>query len=374
MSNQNPFIRLDRGSAVPLYVQLASNLENSIKSGEIKNGSMPEGEVKLAERLRLSRPTVRKAIQLLVDKNLVHRARGIGTLVTGTKTDRHGYTSTTESNYPTIKGTLAVIVPDGENPFFSEISRAISTHAWQRGFFTVVADSQEHLETETQLIISAVRDLSGLILVSPRSDDNTILSSAYPSKTVLVNRSLSGFSSVMVDVSVGMEQAFSHLVALGHSRICYVGGPSNSRSDQIIQRTLEESAKKTESDFKLLTRVAPTLTGGYSAGDLVLASKCTAAITHNDLVAMGILQRISERGVSVPGDMSIIGTDDTPYSRILSPKLSTVAISKTAVALNALDLLIRKIGFATEKSETIKVASQLIVRESSAEPKPIFSN
>lgn len=117
MSNQNPFIRLDRGSAVPLYVQLASNLENSIKSGEIKNGSMLEGEVKLAERLRLSRPTVRKAIQLLVDKNLVHRARGIGTLVTGTKTDRHGYTSTTESNYPTIKGTLAVIVPDGENPF-----------------------------------------------------------------------------------------------------------------------------------------------------------------------------------------------------------------------------------------------------------------
>ena len=73
--------RLDRSSPIPLYFQVAQHLENAIHSGEIANGTLFQNEVDLAESLGLSRPTMRRAMQHLVDKGLVVRRRGIGTRV-----------------------------------------------------------------------------------------------------------------------------------------------------------------------------------------------------------------------------------------------------------------------------------------------------
>src|SRR5438132_13420642 len=72
---------LDRASPVPLYYQLAENLETAIRSGSLSSGSHLENEIELARRLRVSRPTVRRAIAVLANKGLLIRRHGIGTLV-----------------------------------------------------------------------------------------------------------------------------------------------------------------------------------------------------------------------------------------------------------------------------------------------------
>src|SRR5262250_1834971 len=82
-------ITIDRTSPVPLYFQLAQHFEATIRSGALKVGSRLENEVQLAERLGLSRPTVRAAFQYLSNKGLVVRKRGAGTLVANERIDRN---------------------------------------------------------------------------------------------------------------------------------------------------------------------------------------------------------------------------------------------------------------------------------------------
>ena len=82
-------IVLDRTSPVPLYFQLAQHYENEIHSGNLDSGDRLENEVKIAEELGLSRPTVRAAFRYLVDKDLVRRQRGQGTVVTKEKVNRN---------------------------------------------------------------------------------------------------------------------------------------------------------------------------------------------------------------------------------------------------------------------------------------------
>ncbi len=81
-------IPLDRSSPVPLYYQVAQHLEAAIDSGLLPPGSRLDNEVQLAEQLSLSRPTVRRAIQYLVDKGLLVRKRGVGTRVVHAKVKR----------------------------------------------------------------------------------------------------------------------------------------------------------------------------------------------------------------------------------------------------------------------------------------------
>jgi DNA-binding GntR family transcriptional regulator len=83
-----PPIQVDRNSPVPLYFQVAQHLEHLIESGELAPGTRLENEIDLADRLRLSRPTMRRAIEYLVDKGLLVRKRGVGTQVVYTKVQR----------------------------------------------------------------------------------------------------------------------------------------------------------------------------------------------------------------------------------------------------------------------------------------------
>lgn len=81
-------IPLDRTSPVPLYFQIAQHLERAIESGELPPGAQLENEVQLAEQLGLSRPTMRRAMQYLVDRGMLVRRRGIGTQVVRAKVKR----------------------------------------------------------------------------------------------------------------------------------------------------------------------------------------------------------------------------------------------------------------------------------------------
>jgi DNA-binding GntR family transcriptional regulator len=83
-----PPIQVDRNSPVPLYFQVAQHLEHLIESGELAPGTRLENEIDLADRLRLSRPTMRRAIEYLVDRGLLVRKRGVGTQVVHTKVQR----------------------------------------------------------------------------------------------------------------------------------------------------------------------------------------------------------------------------------------------------------------------------------------------
>ena len=88
MNQSTPSLRVDRNSPVPLYFQVAQHLEHLIESGELATGTRLENEIDLADQLGLSRPTMRRAIQYLVDRGLLVRKRGVGTQVVQAKVRR----------------------------------------------------------------------------------------------------------------------------------------------------------------------------------------------------------------------------------------------------------------------------------------------
>jgi DNA-binding GntR family transcriptional regulator len=88
VNQSTPSLRVDRNSPVPLYFQVAQHLEHLIESGELATGTRLENEIDLADQLGLSRPTMRRAIQYLVDRGLLVRKRGVGTQVVHAKVRR----------------------------------------------------------------------------------------------------------------------------------------------------------------------------------------------------------------------------------------------------------------------------------------------
>lgn len=336
---------------------MAAALEHEIRHGALTDGTMVEAEIDMAARLGLSRPTVRRAIGELVERGLVVRARGTGTQVRLTRSRE--IPATTGRT-----GLLALLMPDGSNPFFGEIAQVIQRQARGRGYLTIVADSDEHRQSERSVLQELQGRVDGVVVASPRLDDEALVSLLGRLNCVTINRTLPGIPAVTVDVAVGMRQAVAHLAALGHRGLAYVGGSPHSRSDRLIEACLRDECAAQDLSFQLVGHVTPDHRGGYSAGDLVLSSGATAVIAHNDLVAIGVVSRLIERGIPVPDAISVVGTDDIPFSAILNPALTSVAIDRRQVARSALDLLLDRLDHRQMEASAISVPSQLVVRSS----------
>jgi DNA-binding LacI/PurR family transcriptional regulator len=96
----------------------------------------------------------------------------------------------------------------------------------------------------------------------------------------------------------------------------------------------------------------------------------TAVVAHNDLIAFGLISRLIDRGVRVPEDVSVIGFDNIPFSAMLTPTLTTVAVDRGRLGQAAMDLLARGLVQAEPISSVdVSIASQLVVRESTGHPR-----
>lgn len=130
---------LDRASPVPLYYQLSSQLEQAIRSGDIKVGERIDTEIEIAERYGLSRPTVRQAIQELVNKGLLVRRRGVGTQVVHSRMHRpvestslYEYLKQADRNPTTVVLTLREDVAEGESATALQVAEGTPVHYLER--------------------------------------------------------------------------------------------------------------------------------------------------------------------------------------------------------------------------------------------------
>jgi DNA-binding LacI/PurR family transcriptional regulator len=146
---------------------------------------------------------------------------------------------------------------------------------------------------------------------------------------------------VTVDNADGIRQALVHVHALGHRRIAYAGGPTGSWSDAQRRHGLEAAAGSLP-DVELvdLGHFPAVFAGGVAAADLVTARGATAVLAHNDLVALGIVDRLRIRGVAVPGQVSVVGFDDVPAATQVSPALTTVSVPLGLLGRLAVDALL----------------------------------
>jgi LacI family transcriptional regulator len=233
--------------------------------------------------------------------------------------------------------TVALVVPDLGNPVFQQILRGVMDGAAEDGYRVLVADTVEDDQQEGAIALEARMRCDALVLVSPRIGDaelSALIADVEP--VVLVNRETGGAApSLVVDYEDAALQVVEHLVALGHRRIVYLGGPVRSASDELRRAGLAR-ARRQHTDLEILDLPAgPDIQAGHAAAPAVLATRATAAVAFNDLVAFGLLAGLNEAGVAVPADISVAGFDDIELSRYATPALTTVAVPQAELGRHA---------------------------------------
>lgn len=263
-------------------------------------------------------------------------------------------------------GSIGLVVPDLENPFFGSISKGVQSQARSMGYAVFIGDTDEDPAVEAEVVRSLLKQVDGLILCSARGTDEALERLAQESRLVLVNRRVGDVSSLTFDNTGAVRAVLSHLIALGHRNIAYAAGPRSSWSDG--QRTLAFRAFGAESpDLELLElgSFAPVFDGGVQAADLGIASGATALMAFNDLMAMGMLKRLRQRGVRVPQDVSVTGFDDVPISSLSFPTLTTVGCPRVQMGRASVDRLMNEVlGRSSDAHPLRELPVNLVVRDS----------
>lgn len=308
--------------------------------------------------------------------------RGIGTKVSPeTKlrieeiAERLGYRPNAVAASLRTKKThmIGIVVPDVGNPLFGRIVQGIEIELRQRGYMSLIAQTPADVRLRKGVIEALVdRQVTGLMILAAESDD-PMLESAQRSRvpTVLVNRGFGErrFSSVVNDDRESVRLVLAHLVGLGHIKIGHVAGPGTSSTGRYRREAFEELAQPLGVQARVVTAAAFTRTAGLIAGrELLDGGHLTAVFAANDLIAMGVLDALKERGLSVPGDVSLVGHNDMPFVDLIAPPLTTVHVAVDQMSRQAAQLLVELIATPDQPPSTRVLQPSLVVRQSTVPP------
>lgn len=245
-------------------------------------------------------------------------------------------------------GVYGVIVPDLENPFFPAVLKGAQARAHQLGTQLLITDAGEVPEGELPLVRTLAPQVDGILLCSSRMDEESLRTAAELTPLSLVNRVAEGLPGVAADPEPGIPAALQHLRRIGHRHLGYIGGPAVSRSDAVRRDILRRHCAEAGLVAVEVGSFAPTADGGRAAAEPLLQTDATAVLVYNDLMALGLLERLRGYGVDVPGQLSVVGWDDIPFAAMSAPGLATVQVPRYDMGATAIDLLHARAGGASD--------------------------
>jgi len=275
---------------------------------------------------------------------------------------------------------IGLVVLDVANPFFTDVARGVEDEAARSGLAVILCNSDDQLAKETGYLELLEEHRVQGILITPVADDLSRLARLQQRGTPVVlvdSRSPTGDQcSVAVDDVLGGEVAVAHLLAAGHERIAYVGGPLTvrqvtDRRDGAI-RALQQ-AGGAAADLMMIETAALNVAAGQRAGAMIAGlaarQRPTAAFCANDLIALGLLQEMTRRRIRVPDDVAIVGYDDIEFAAAAAVPLSSVRQPRQQIGQTAAQLLLEEaVGAGTHRHRQVIFQPELEVRLSSQAP------
>jgi LacI family transcriptional regulator len=269
-------------------------------------------------------------------------------------------------------GTIGLVVPDIDNPFFSGMVRGAENQAYAENYSVFLCNTNEDVEREIAVLQSLEdKQVDGLLLCSSRLDEEElrIVVARFPT-VVLVSRRLDDdcVGAVFSDDETGSYQAVTHLIQSGHKDIGFISGPPVSLSGRLrlagYRRAMDTAG--IAFDPSRVEHCSPVVEGGLQASLNLLKRQpeITALLCHNDLVAVGALQACNALDRQVPDDVAVIGFDDIPLAEYVTPSLTTSRIPRYELGERAMRLLLDQIADHSGKTQTVVLPVELIVRES----------
>lgn len=260
-------------------------------------------------------------------------------------------------------GNIALILPDVANPFFSALMRGAQAQAYKRGYATFLGDSDETAHLEGMLLGKLAAQVDGFVLASPRLDESLIRKHAARKPVVVINRDLDGIARVLVDTGPGFTAAVGMLAGLGHRTIAYVGAPRTSWSSQQRARAVAAAGAAHGLAVIEIDAGRPSHEAGRDCVAALLEAGVTGVLAVDDVVAQGIMAGLGERGLSVPGDVSVVGCDDI-IAATTYPPLTSVNARCAVAGANAVDLLLNGFANPARPTDSHVITGELVVRNS----------
>lgn len=259
--------------------------------------------------------------------------------------------------------TMALLIPEVTNPYFFDLIRGTQAEAKRHGYRHLLFDTEMSPALEAEFIEELTGAVDGIVLAGSRQSDEAVLAASRRIPLVVVNREIEGVQSVVVDTSEAVARTLEYLASLGHRKIVYLASPGGSWSGERRWKAIADAAPRLGIDC---ARMGPfsDMQSGSAAADAVLHSGATAAIFFNDMLALGALKRFAERGVPVPGAVSVVGCDDIFGADFCNPPLTTLTAPVAEVGRTATDMLIARLRGQPIVRPRLKLAARLTVRQS----------
>ena len=371
-------MQADRTNPLPLYIQVREDIRSQIEAGKLLPGDRLLLEQALTEQYAVSSVTVKRALRDLAQEGFVVRIKRKGTFVSPRKSDR-------PDSKPRTK-TLALIIPDIEDLFLSEIYRGLAEVARRAGYAVSILSSDREIKKERENIRSLGDRAEQGAIIFPnwgRANAEQIFElkrRKFP--FVLVNRCFRDIQThyVIADNCTGAREAVEHLIRLRHRRIGCIGwvectavedrlrgyrlalGRHGIAYDETLVRGILDA------DRQNYAGVEPA-SGGYQEMKqlLQLDQRPSAVFAVTDRLAAGALRAITEAGLEIPGDVALVGFDDVRYAADLD--LTTVAQPAFETGKTAAEILIAQIergdhNGSEEKFQQVVLPTELVIRGS----------
>jgi LacI family transcriptional regulator len=267
---------------------------------------------------------------------------------------------------------IGLVVTDISNPYFAELAIGAEAHLEQSGYVALLANTSDTAEKQARSLETVLEHGVDGVLLCPADqtppDEVARLHRLVP--LVSIARSLSGVDIDYIgpDNVCGTQLGVEHLIAHGHQRIAFVGGPLQSSAREERLKGYKAALKKNGLDFdkSLLVTSQVSRNGGYSAILSLLESSNspTAAMCYNDIVAFGVMLGLQAAGYTPGKDFAVVGFDNIADAATWPPPLTTVSGDPHKIGEVAASRLLERIQQPTLTTKQSRLPCNLIVRES----------
>jgi LacI family transcriptional regulator len=271
---------------------------------------------------------------------------------------------------------IGLVMLDVANPFFTEVARGVEDAANEAGYVVILCNSDDSEEKESHYLQVLEEQRARGILITPVQNDASYLQRFRKRgiAVVLLDRPsrIKDLCSVAVDDVRGGELATTHLLEQGHERIGFVHGPLSIRQCADRRRGVLRAVRTAGLDpdrvIVDITAAAQNAREGEEKLEILFSTKIkpTAVFCANDLLALGLMRGLIKRGISIPGDIALVGYDDVEFASVLSTPLTSIRQPKYELGRTAAELLFDEArNPASHRHKHIVYPPELIVRESS---------
>lgn len=267
--------------------------------------------------------------------------------------------------------TIGVMLPDITNLFFTEIIRGIEDTANEYGYNIILCNTDRDSKKELAYLNTLYsKDIDGIIFVGPCLNQSIIRNKQDTPIVSINSRYGDLISSISVDFVKGGYLATKHLMERKNTEVIFLSGPlnvstTNERFTGYINALRSEGFEYNE---LLAYQCEISFQGGYNIIESVY-SKITGGIKSifatSDVIALGAMRALIEKGIKIPEDVSIVGYDDISMASMYMPSLTTIRQPKYMMGQIVVKLLMKKIAEDSSENEVITLEPELIIRESS---------